>query len=289
MNPPNASDPTVLGVHCSAAGGVINAFDEAEKLGINAFQIFTKNQRQWKEKTIGEDEGRAFRARREAQGVKSVFSHAMYLINVASKNPELREKSLSGLVGELQRCESLGLDFTVLHPGSAVEQTREEAIERIAEGLRIALEATAGSKVKILLENMAGQGSTVGGKFSDLRAISDRGNNDRIGYCFDTCHAFAAGYDIRTTQGIKDTLAEWDQGIGIEHIACFHLNDSKHPLGSHKDRHENIGEGEIGEWFFARVINDERLAHLPMVLETPMGDDDLGHARDMERLRGLQG
>lgn len=273
----------ILGVHCSAAGGVINAFDEAEKLGINAFQIFTKNQRQWKEKTIGEEEGDAFKARRKKQNVKVTFSHSMYLINLASKDSELREKSRAALVGELERCHALGLDFTVLHPGSAVDQTTEEAIERIAEGLDHAFDATKGSNVKVLLENMAGQGSTVGGKFEELKAIEKRVKSKRIGYCFDTCHAFAAGYDIRTTQGIKDTLAEWDKIIGIDRILCFHLNDSKGKLGSKLDRHTHIGHGEIGDPAFAYLM--QTYPNVTKVIETPKeGDWD---QKNLERLRSF--
>lgn len=273
----------ILGVHCSAAGGVINAFDEAEKLGINAFQVFTKNQRQWKEKVIGDEEGESFRERRKSQGVVSVFSHAMYLINLASKDPMLKERSHAALVGELRRCHVLGLDFTVLHPGSAVDQTREEAIERIAEGLRFALDQTKGSSVKILLENMAGQGSTVGGQFRDLRAISDLVGSDRIGFCFDTCHAFAAGYDIRTESGIKDAFAEWDETIGMQHITCFHLNDSVGKLGSRLDRHTHIGHGEIGDAPFAYIMRN--FPSVTKVIETPKVDD--WDEKNLKKLRSF--
>ncbi len=273
----------ILGVHCSAAGGVINAFDEAEKLGINAFQVFTKNQRQWKEKVIGDEEGESFRERRKSQGVVSVFSHAMYLINLASKDPMLKERSHAALVGELRRCQVLGLDFTVLHPGSAVDQTREEAIERIAEGLRFALDQTKGSSVKILLENMAGQGSTVGGQFRDLRAISDLVGSDRIGFCFDTCHAFAAGYDIRTESGIKDAFAEWDETIGMQHITCFHLNDSVGKLGSRLDRHTHIGHGEIGDAPFAYIMRN--FPSVTKVIETPKVDD--WDEKNLKKLRSF--
>lgn len=273
----------ILGVHCSAAGGVINAFDEAEKLGINAFQVFTKNQRQWKEKVIGDEEGESFRERRKSQGVVSVFSHAMYLINLASKDPMLKERSHAALVGELRRCQVLGLDFTVLHPGSAVDQTREEAIERIAEGLRFALDQTKGSSVKVLLENMAGQGSTVGGQFRDLRAISDLVGSDRIGFCFDTCHAFAAGYDIRTESGIKDAFAEWDETIGMQHITCFHLNDSVGKLGSRLDRHTHIGHGEIGDAPFAYIMRN--FPSVTKVIETPKVDD--WDEKNLKKLRSF--
>ncbi len=273
----------ILGVHCSIAGGMLNAFDEAEKLGVNTFQIFTKNQRQWKEKTIDAEEGRAFKARQKEQKVKVTFSHSMYLINLASKDSALREKSRAALVGELERCHVLGLDFTVLHPGSAVEQTTEEAIERIADGLNFAFDATKGSKVNVLLENMAGQGTTVGGKFEELKAIEKLVESKRIGYCFDTCHAFAVGYDIRTTQGIKDTLAKWDDAVGIDRIQCFHLNDSKGKLGSRLDRHTHIGHGEIGDPAFAYLM--QNYPDVTKVIETPKEDD--WDEKNLKRLRSF--
>lgn len=275
----------LLGVHCSIAGGAINAFDEAKELGINTFQIFTKNQRQWKDKVIDEAEGRAFKDRQKEDGVESTFSHSMYLINLASKDPALRERSRAALVGELERCRALGLDFTVLHPGSAVDQSTTEAIDRIAEGLRHVLEATKGSHVHILLENMAGQGSTVGGKFEELKAIEKQVQSSRIGYCFDTCHAFAAGYDIRSRSAIEDTLAEWDEIIGIDRIGCFHLNDSKGTLGSRLDRHTHIGHGEIGEEAFAHIM--QTYPDVPKVIETPKKDD--WDRKNIEKLRDLAG
>ncbi len=261
----------LIGVHCSVSRGVINAFDEAKKLGIDTFQIFTKNQRQWKEKSFSEEESEAFRNRKKAEGVKLIFSHSSYLINLASGSPELLHKSREAILGEVQRCHALGLSFTVLHPGSARDLGEEKAIESIARSLRQTLDATPDSEVKILLENTAGQGMTIGGEFRHLKEIYERVESDRIGFCFDTCHAFAAGYDIRTRAGLEDTLAEWDRVVGLDKLHCLHLNDSKGKLGSHLDRHEHIGLGEIGEVPFSILV--KRFPEIPKVFETPKKDD----------------
>ncbi len=261
----------LLGVHCSVSGGLLKAFDEAEALGIDCFQIFTKNQRQWKERLIAPEQADAFRQRKKAAGIVSVFSHSSYLINPGTADPVLLEKSRQALIGELRRCTALGLDFTVLHPGSARGRSRKEAIACIAEQLQLALVAVAGSPVKILLENTAGQGALIGSRFEELREIAARVASDRIGFCFDTCHAFAAGYDIRTQSGLEDTLALWDRIIGLNNLNCLHLNDSRGGLGSHLDRHEHIGHGEIGETAFAWLM--KRFLGIPKVIETAKKDD----------------
>ena len=261
----------LLGVHCSVSGGLLNAFDEAERLGIDTFQIFTKNQRQWKERLIAPEEAEAFRKRKAAAGIVSVFSHSSYLINLGTADPELLTKSRQALIGELRRCTALGLDYTVLHPGSARGRSRKEAINCIAEQLQLALGAVPDSPVKILLENTAGQGALIGKHFEELREIAGRVASDRIGFCFDTCHAFAAGYDIRSRAGLDDTLAEWDRIIGLDKLNCLHLNDSRGGLGSHLDRHVHIGHGEIGEPAFAGLMN--RFRGIPKVIETPKKDD----------------
>lgn len=261
----------LLGVHCSVAGGLENAFTEARELSINTFQIFTKNQRQWKEKEIDPAEGKSFQETQSKSDIQVAFSHSMYLINLASGNPELIEKSLQAITGELRRCEKLGLAFTVLHPGSAKDRGIDGAIESIAGQLRKALKATEGDKAKVLLENMAGQGSTVGDNFEHLKRIYDIVESDRVGFCFDTCHAFAAGFDIRTKDGIEDTLSQWDKIIGLDRLNCLHLNDSKGKLGSNLDRHQHIGKGEIGDTPFAYLMN--QFPDIPKVIETPKVDD----------------
>ena len=261
----------LLGVHCSVSGGLPNAFNEANDLGIDAMQIFTQNQRQWKEKVLSEEEQQAFSGARKTSNVKVGFSHASYLINLGSGNPEIWDKSVRAITGEIVRCHLLGLDYTVVHPGSAKDITETTAIENIAKALKIAFEKTEGSKVKVLLENTAGQGSNLGYRFEQLRTMLDLIQSDRVATCFDTCHAFAAGYDIRTEKGFNETMEAFDKIIGLEYLKVFHLNDSKAALGSRVDRHENIGKGQIGREPFKIIMN--RFQHIPKVIETPKEDD----------------
>lgn len=257
----------LLGVHCSIGGGFEKAVAEAKALQINTFQIFTKNQRQWKEKVVTEKEANVFQQHLTDSAVGMVFSHAIYLINVASAKPEVMENSMIALKGELDRCQALGLPYTVLHPGSNNELSKMETADLIAAKLNDLFAADTSGRVKILLENTAGQGSSVGGKFEELRQIMQQLPEDRIGICFDTCHAFAAGYDIRTKTGIEDALDELDAQVGIQNVMAFHLNDSKGDLGSKLDRHHHIGEGKIGLEAFRYIIN--RFPDVPKVLETP--------------------
>jgi deoxyribonuclease IV len=261
----------LLGVHCSVAGGVINAFAEAEKLGIDTFQIFTKNQRQWKEKMIEEAEGAQFRAQFKPNGIKSAFSHATYLINLGSTEENLRKNSIMTLAGELMRCDALGLDFTVLHPGAAGQLSEAEAIKQIADGLKIVLDHTPGCKAKILLENTAGQGTSIGHRFTQIQEIIKITESERLGLCLDTCHAFAAGFDIRTKTGCDELFDEIDKTVGLTKLHVIHLNDSKGKLGSRIDRHENIGKGELGTEPFRYIMNNFR--HVPKVIETPKEDN----------------
>lgn len=274
----------LLGVHCSVAGGVVNAFDEAKTLGIDTFQIFTKNQRQWKEKSIDQAEGHEFQQRQQSEGVAVTFSHSSYLINLASGRPDLLDKSYRAIVGELQRCDALGLSFAVLHPGSAKDLGEEKAIQSIADQLNKAFAATPDGRAKIALENTAGQGASIGRSFEQLQAIAERiEDKSRIGFCFDTCHAYAAGYDIRTKTGFEETMAEWDKIIGLDHLTCLHLNDSKGELGSHLDRHEHIGHGALGEEPFRQIM--QRFPNIPKVIETPKKDD--WDQRNLQLLRSF--
>ena len=261
----------LLGVHCSVAGGLENAFSEAGALATDTMQIFTRNQRQWKAKPVSDEEVTAFRQSAKTSSVKIIFSHCSYLINLAAEDDAIREKSVQALTDELIRCEALGLAYCVLHPGAAGTQSPTVAMDKIADGLKTALQQTAGSKVMVLLENTAGQGSSVGGPFENLRYISDKVKSKRIGYCFDTCHAFAAGFDIRTESGIKETLQKFDEILGLSNLKVFHLNDSKGDLGSHLDRHEHIGKGKIGLDAFRYIMN--HFQHVPKVIETEKEGD----------------
>lgn len=261
----------LLGTHCSVSGGFETAFKEAERLQIDTFQVFSRNQRQWKAKPISPEEEKAFSEGLKNNGIKVTFSHTSYLINLAAENDEIRLKSIAALQQEVERCEALGLAFCVLHPGAAGGQTKEVAINRIAQGLTLVLDNTKSSNVKILLENTAGQGTSVGGEFENLAAITKEVNNKRIGYCIDTCHAFVAGYDIRTKDGFEDTIEKIDKILGLENLLAFHLNDSKGKLGSHLDRHEHIGKGELGLIPFKMIM--QKFKYVPKVLETPKEND----------------
>lgn len=260
-----------LGVHCSVSGGLENAFAEADGLGIDVMQVFTRNQRQWNAKPISEEEQITFQNTWKSSNIKVAFSHCSYLINLAAESDETREKSIAALTLEVERCTLLGLSFCVLHPGAAGSQTQETAIEKIADGLKQVLEKTPTSKVMILLENTAGQGSSVGGPFENLKQIAELTQSKRIGYCFDTCHAYAAGFDIRTTKGCEETFAEFDRILGLENLKAFHLNDSKGDLGSHLDRHEHIGKGKLGLEPFRYIMKN--FPQIPKVIETEKSDE----------------
>lgn len=257
----------MLGIHCSVGGGLQNAFDEAAALNLDTFQIFTRNQRQWKAKPVFADEQKAFsEAWSKHPEVKSIFAHCSYLINVASADPELQQKSIQALTDEVKRCHALGLSFCVLHPGAAGTATADEAMVRIGEALKKVIAETSDSSVKILLENTAGQGSHVGYKFEHLKNIMDMVNSHRIGTCFDTCHAFAAGYDIRTEHEFDSVMEEFDHVVGLKHLNAIHLNDSKGDLGSRLDRHEHIGQGKIGVNAFKYMM--KKFPNIPKVIET---------------------
>jgi len=273
----------LLGVHCSIKGGLHNAFYEAESLGIDTFQVFTKNQRQWKEKIIDTEEKSTFLDSYKTSRVKMIFSHASYLINLASNDDTLWECSVRALIDEVQRCHDLGLEFTILHPGSAKGFGEQKGMKKIVKALKTTIHATKNSTVKILLENTAGQGSSIGYRFEHLRQILRGVNSPRIGVCFDTCHAFAAGYDIRTKCGFEETMEELDNIVGLKNLHAIHMNDSKGELGSNLDRHEHIGKGNLGLEPFRQIMN--RFKHIPKVIETPKKDNM--DVVNLEILRGL--
>jgi deoxyribonuclease-4 len=272
-----------LGTHVSIAGGYMNALTEAKRLGIDTMQIFTKNQRFWREKVISEEEGKQFREAFAEHGVKQAFSHAIYLISLGSQNDEIIEKSIIALQGELERCRVLGLSHTVLHPGFAGELKVPKAIEKIGGHIKTALKATKGNPVKILLENTAGQGSSIGGRLDYIADLVDYIKSPRIGICIDTCHAFAAGYDIRSKKGIKEFLTLIDKRIGYDKLLCFHLNDSKGGLASKLDRHAHIGQGLLGLEPFKYIMNN--FPGIPKVLETSKEND--ADKKNLALLRNL--
>lgn len=271
----------LLGVHCSVGGGLQNAFDEADLLGIDVFQIFTRNQRQWNSKIISEEEKKIFSAAWKKSKVKTVFSHCSYLLNLASDDPELRKKSTVALKVEVERCHELGLAWCVLHPGAAKGQNENTALGNVIRGLMQVLKETAHSQVKILLENTAGQGTSIGHSFEQLKYIINGVGSPRIGVCFDTCHAFAAGYDMRTKSAFEKTVTEFDAIIGMKNLFAVHLNDSRGKLGSSIDRHEHIGKGELGMEAFRLAMS--YFAAVPKVIETNKEDD-----MDQKNLRLLR-
>jgi len=256
----------LTGTHISIAGGYLNAVAEARRLGIDTMQIFTKNQRMWKEKLIEEAEGKAFIRACEQNGIKQVFSHTIYLISMASTDDSIAEKSLLSLAAELERCRTLGLTHTVLHPGFAGKLPMQEAIQLVSDRIKMVLKATIGNPVKILIENTAGQGSSIGGKIEHIGRLISSIHSERVGLCIDTCHAFAAGYDIRNAAALKMFFKKIHNETGSGKLLCFHLNDSKGALGSRLDRHAHIGEGLLGPEPFRYII--KQFPSIPKVLET---------------------
>lgn len=277
-----------LGAHMSVAGGFERAIERGLQVGCQAVQIFTKSNNQWNAPAITEEQATRFKAAYEKSGIKPVFAHDAYLINVGSPNPVNHTRSKEALKTEVERATVLGLAFVVMHPGSHMESGEETALKKIAETVAWVLDRTRGSPVKILYENAAGQGSAVGHRFEHLATLLKlTARPDRAGICLDTCHLFAAGYDVRTVDSYEKTFGEFDRIVGLKHVQAIHLNDSKKPLGSRVDRHEHIGKGEIGLTGFKCLMNDKRLSHVPMVLETPKDDECTEDVMNLKVLRGL--
>ena len=264
-----------LGAHMSIAGGYWKAVRAAGEIGCDCVQIFTKNNNQWRAKEITPKDVDLFKNKLTEVGIIHTLSHASYLINLASPKPDLLEKSIDAMVIELERASMLGVPYVVFHPGSFTTSSEEEGLETIVNSLNSILDRTQDSAAYPLLENTAGQGSNLGWKFEHLGEII-RGVNDdtRIGVCIDTCHTFAAGHPLGEPAEYKKTIEQMEDAFGIDRIKAFHLNDSKKPFASRKDRHEHIGEGEMGLEPFRNLLNDKRFAAIPMYLETEKGDRD---------------
>ena len=278
----------LLGAHMSAAGGVSKAFERARSIGINTMQIFTKNQNRWRQKPIPPQEIERWFELQAETGISPVVSHAAYLINLGSPNDALWEKSADAFADELTRAEQLGILGVVLHPGAHVGSGKEAGIARVIAGLDRAHAATPGYKTLTLLEITAGQGSNLGYRFEQLRAMLEGVKEpERVAFCFDTCHAFAAGYDFRTPETYAATMAEFDRLLGLDRLRCFHFNDSKKGLGSRVDRHEHIGAGLLGLAPFGFILNDPRFVGVPKILETPKSADMHEDLENLKVLRGL--
>jgi deoxyribonuclease-4 len=285
----DAEKPVPLfGAHLSIAGGLQNAISAALALRCGTVQLFTKNASQWRGKPLADDEIRAFRKALSASRLRFATAHDSYLINLATPDDALYRKSIDAFTEEVERAEALGLTYLVMHPGAHMGTTEELGIARVVTALDEVHGRCAGFRVKILLENTAGQGTTIGHRFEQLAEIRKRvGDAARLGVCIDTCHAFAAGYSLDASDGYDSTFQQFDSLIGIKHLRLFHMNDSKKPLGSRVDRHAGIGLGEIGLESFRRLVNDPRFLDRPMILETPK-EDDQGKEMDPVNLRILR-
>ena len=268
-----------LGAQISTAGGLHKAFERGQEAGCDSIMIFTKSNRQWKAKPLTEEMADAFRKADEGyEQIWPVAVHASYLINLGSPDDALWEKSYQALKEEVERAEALAIPTLTFHPGAHMKAGEEEGLANIARALQRLLDETAGYQTVVCLETMAGTGTTLGYRFEHLAALLTDGQKGsqagRLGVCFDTCHVFAAGYDIRSPQSYDETMAEFDRVIGLDQIRCFHFNDSKYDLGERKDRHDHVGRGFIGLDGFANFVNDPRWADHPAHLETPKTEKD---------------
>ncbi|BCD59554.1 MULTISPECIES: deoxyribonuclease IV [unclassified Nitratiruptor] len=259
-----------VGAHVSASGGVENAPKNAQNIGAKAFALFTKNQRQWKAKSLTQENIEKFDEHLECCGIekKHILPHDSYLINLGHPEDEKRQKSLEAFLDEVHRCEQLGLDKLNFHPGSHLKKiSEEECLDRIADAMNETLRQSSG--VTLVIENTAGQGSNLGYKFEHLRYLIDKSiDKSRVGVCLDTAHMFAAGYDIRTKEAYDKTMQAFDEIVGFEYLKGMHINDSKAKFASRVDRHHSLGKGEIGLDVFRFIMNDPRLDDIPLILET---------------------
>lgn len=259
-----------LGAHMSIRGGLPRAVDRAHASGCAALQIFTKSAGQWRARPLPPEEIRLFRRRVRETGIRPVVAHNSYLINVAASDRTLRRQSITALLEELDRAETLGLDGLVMHPGSYTSGSEHGGLRLVADGIAEVMDARPDGRTKLLLEHTAGQGTNLGHRFEHLASIIDAvGGTPRVGVCLDTCHLLTAGYDICTREGYEDTFRQFGTIVGFSRLKAFHLNDSKKPCASRVDRHEHIGKGCIGVEPFRWLLNDRRFARLPMLLETP--------------------
>lgn len=280
----------LLGAHMSISGGVHLAPARGIAAGCNVIQIFTQNSNQWRGKMPTDSEAALFREKRAESGLRDIVSHDIYLINLASAPGDTRDKSMVAFQEEMQRCSRLGIDKIVMHPGSHLGEGEDVGIKRIIDSFNTLFATTPEFTGKVLLENTAGQGTNLGFRFSQLKDIIKGADcPDRFGVCLDTCHSFAAGYDLTTVAGYTATFEEFDREIGLQRLACFHINDSKKGLDSHVDRHEHIGQGLLGLEPFRMLLNDPRFTAVPKILETPKGDNDEMDQVNLKLLRSLIG
>ncbi|MCI0651832.1 MAG: deoxyribonuclease IV [Planctomycetes bacterium] len=281
-----AEERLCLGSHLSVAGGAHRAVEEAIALGLASLQIFTKNASRWVQRAMREDEVAQFRAARARWGEHAVVSHESYLFYLASADGALRKRSRAAFIDELERAEQLGLDAVVTHPGAHMGSGPEKGIDRFAAELRAVFDAVPFVRTRVLIECTAGQGTVLGRSFAELAGIlAAVACPARLGVCLDTCHLFAAGYDLRRAAGYEAAMRELEREIGAREVRCWHLNDSRGALGSHLDRHEHIGKGQIGASGFRALLADARFDGIPKILETPKENDmDRVNLRALRRL-----
>jgi deoxyribonuclease-4 len=272
----------------SIAGGLHLALERGASVGCETIQLFLRNSNRWKAKPRTEEELELYRQTQAETGIEPVFAHAIYLINLASPDDEVRHKSNDAYNEELARCQEAGIPYLILHPGSHRESGLEEGIALIAEAINRAYAEHPEYEAMTLLENTAGQGATIGRSLEELAQITDQiEDRSHIGYCFDTAHALAAGFEFRTKEGYEETFARFDELLGLDNLICCHLNDSQYDLGEERDRHEHIGQGYVGLEGFRLLVNDPRFVDMPMLLETPKGEDMEKDVENLARLRGL--
>lgn len=279
----------LFGAHMSIAGGYFKAVEAAHAAGCQCVQLFTKNNNQWRAKPLTPEDSQKFADALAKHSIRHPISHASYLINLASPDPELWAKSIDAMVVELQRAEALGVFGVVVHPGAYTTSSVEAGIARVAQATTEVLRQTPGCGAKVVLETTAGQGSCLGARFEELaEMIAGVSEPQRVGVCLDTCHVFAAGYDLRDPKSYRDTMRKFEQTIGFEKLDAIHLNDSVKPLGSRVDRHAHIGQGMLGDEAFRLLLADRRVKKVPMYLETPKGQHE-GEDLDVINLRRLRG
>jgi deoxyribonuclease IV len=281
--------PVMLGAHFSIAGGLHKALYAARDYGCTAVQIFTKNASTWKERVLTDADVASFDQARAETGITAIAAHTAYLINLGSPDPDKFDRACTALSHEMHRSARLGIPWVVHHPGAHMKAGEAAGISRIASGINRVLDATGDDGPQLLLETCAGQGTTLGHTFGQLAAIAEKVDRPhRIGFCLDTCHIFAAGYDIRTEAAYQETMAAFDAILGLDRLHLLHLNDARRKLGSKIDRHAHIGKGQIGPEGFSLIMNDRRLAHIPKILETPKKEGDVDwDRRNLDCLTGM--
>ena len=277
-----------LGAHMSISGGLHLSLERGKEVGCDVIQLFTKNSTQWKGRIIKEDEAALFKKTRDKTRVEAIAAHDSYLINLASPDNIVWEKSVEAFYQEMVRAEKLDIPYLVTHPGSHRDSGEDAGLNRIAGALNMLLRMTPDFKKMILIETTAGQGASLGYRFEQIRSIIDQVMEpERLGVCLDTCHIFAAGYDMRDQESYNKTMEEFDRAIGITKIRLFHLNDSLKAISSRVDRHQHIGTGFIGLEGFRLLMRDKRFSDIPKVLETPKGEDMQEDVINLKTLRGL--